>query len=595
MHSPTFLVTAISLAIAFIPVLLLRRASYARAEDYFVSSDPTRLNVIQNSSIACVLRLAIFVPLFGWGASGDFWPAIVAAIALGLGLWVVYALRAPIFAFMGEALSGDQSPTIVAFIARQHGNDPRLRVFAAGLTLLALAGLAAAEAVGLAMILMPVLANDAGLVHAIILALVLLAVITAAPAGNSGVMHATQLQLGLIYLGLFGSAVLLVYLQASELRPLPPHGTLAVVFIAALAAIMPFYRRVRFVETGPVRDDSGDGRGKRGAKLFTVLLKMLNVFVCIFAGFVVGFAIVELYGRDLAAIVTDSAAALQMRTSAGSLGLVALLLAPLLGPITDITNWQHMAAFEKDRDPNDPDDPARWVAFRRCWTTYAIESPLMWLFVCAFGALAVVSTAMPDGTDVAAFLGQLASQENFVAAIALPLLLVGALAMATSTMSSLVSASLWTIRYDVLAAPSPQHAPGAARDADEVKARRLAVLAGGGLSVVVVGTFLVAAEHLHASFTSNGILALLFGFGCIQLAFVPLVLGPLIGRTHGAGTVGPAWALTILAVGSAVGVGAIAVYLATGHETWLWAAVPATLGAGGLLFALALSFRRTAA
>ena len=81
----------------------------------------------------------------------------------------------------------------------------------------------------------------------------------------------------------------------------------------------------------------------------------------------------------------------------------------------------------------------------------------------------------------------------------------------------------------------------------------------------------------------------------VHVGFVPLVLGPLIGRTHGAGTVGPAWALTILAVGSAVGVGAIAVYLATGHETWLWAAVPATLGAGGLLFALALSFRRTAA
>jgi hypothetical protein len=595
MLSPTFLVTAISLAIALIPVLLLRRAGYARAEDYFVSSDPTRLNVIQNSSIAYVLRLAIFVPLFGWGASGDFSPAIVAAVALGLGLWVVYVLRAPIFAFMGEALKGDQSPTINAFIARQHGNDVCLRLFAAGLTLLALAGLAAAEAVGLAMILMPVLSNDAGLVHAIVLALVLLAVITAAPAGNSGVMHATQLQLGLIYLGLFGSAVLLVYLQASELRPLPPHGTLAVVFIAALAAIMPFYRRVRFVETGPVRDDSGAGRGKRGAKLFTVLLKMLNVFVCIFAGFVVGFAIVELYGRDLAAIVTDSAAALQMRTSAGSLALAALFLAPLFGQITDITNWQRMAAFEKDRDPNDPDDPARWVAFRRCWTTYAVESPLVWLFVCAFGALAVVSTATPDGTDVGAFLGQLASQENFVAAIALPLLLVGVLAMATSTMSSLVSASLWTIRYDVLAALSPQRAPGAARDADEVKARRLTVLAGGGLFAVVVAAVLVAAEHLHASFTSNGILALLFAFGCIQLAFVPLVLGPLIGRTRGAGTVGPAWALVILGTGSAVGVGAVAVYLATGQESWLWAAVPATLGAGGLLFALALSRRRTAA
>src|SRR6202011_3086096 len=99
------------------------------------------------------------------------------------------------------------------------------------------------------------------------------------------------------------------------------------------------------------------------------------------------------------------------------------------------------------------------------------------------------------------------------------------------------------------------------------KARRLTVLAGGGLFAVVVAAVLVAAEHLHASFTSNGILALLFAFGCIQLAFVPLVLGPLIGRTRGAGTVGPAWALVILGTGSAVGVGAVAVYLATGQES----------------------------
>src|SRR5579859_2034549 len=287
MLAPEFLVPVVLLAITLIPVHLLRRRTYARAQDYFISSDPTRLNVIQNSAIAYVLRIAMFVPLFGWGAAGDFWPAVVAAVALGLGLWIVYALRNPLFAFTGEALREERSPTLVAFIAHQHGGDPRLHLFAAALMLISLAGLGAAEAAGLTVILMPVLANDAGLVHALVLSLAMLAILAAVPAGNAGVMHATQMQLGLIYLGLFGAAALLVYLLASELRPVPPHGTLGVVFVATLCAIMPFYRRVRFVETGPVRDGDDAGAAKRSGKLFTVLLKTLNVCVCILAGFVV--------------------------------------------------------------------------------------------------------------------------------------------------------------------------------------------------------------------------------------------------------------------------------------------------------------------
>jgi hypothetical protein len=77
-------------------------------------------------------------------------------------------------------------------------------------------------------------------------------------------------------------------------------------------------------------------------------------------------------------------------------------------------------------------------------------------------------------------------------------------------------------------------------------------------------------------------------FSCAQLSFVPLVLGPLISRTpEGFGAVGPGWALGILGLGAAMGVGAVTVYLVTGHEPWLWAAVPACLATGAILFAIA--------
>jgi hypothetical protein len=47
------------------------------------------------------------------------------------------------------------------------------------------------------------------------------------------------------------------------------------------------------------------------------------------------------------------------------------------------------------------------------------------------------------------------------------------------------------------------------------------------------------------------------------------------------------WALVIVGVAAASGIAAVIVYVATGAEPWLWAAVPARLGSGFVLFAVA--------
>jgi hypothetical protein len=47
------------------------------------------------------------------------------------------------------------------------------------------------------------------------------------------------------------------------------------------------------------------------------------------------------------------------------------------------------------------------------------------------------------------------------------------------------------------------------------------------------------------------------------------------------------WALAVLGCAAAAGAGAVTVYLVTGAEFWLWAAVPACLGTGAVLFAVA--------
>jgi hypothetical protein len=591
--SSLVLVTPVAfLALCLVPVLLLRRKTYPRAQDYFVSSDHTPPGVIQNSSIAYVLKLSIFGPLFAWGANGDVWPAIISAAFLGLGLYLIYVLRRPMLGFLGDGLSGDRSFTINEFVAQRHGNDPRVRLLASGLTTFALAGLIVCEMIGLATILKPLLSDHAGLYGLSIAGALALMVLYTTLSGNSGVMYSAQMQLGVLYLGLFGAATFLLYLQVSELRPMPPHATLAIVFAAVFCAVIPIYRRSRYVDNNLITKPESDGDAARdpsGAKPLRGVQRILNVCITVFAVLVVVIALMQFSSQGLSVILRDSATALLAGTRMPGMGLVALALLPAFHPIVDMTNWQRIAAFEKDRDAS-LDESSQWsTAFKRFCLTYAAESPLAWLFMCAFGAIVVVSMTAPGGTDVMqAFLAQVISQQNSVAEIALSLLLVSVLAMALSTMISLFSASLCTLRYDVLPNVWPEPAPGGARASDEAKATRRTVAAGAALCLAILAAFYFFAEYLQITFTGGKFLALVFAFSCAQLSFVPLVLGPPIGRTgERSGAVSPPWALGILGLGTVVGVGAVAMYLASGHEPWLWAAIPACLATGASLFGVA--------
>jgi hypothetical protein len=584
------IIPLLSLVIYFIPTYLLRRRTYARAQDYFVSSGHTPPGVIRNSSVAYALKLAAFGPFFGWGASGDFWPAIIYSFFFGLGVCLIYILRRPMLAFMESALNGDRSITVHDFIARQHGNDRRVRLLASGLTVFAILALVIGEALVLATFLKPILSDDTVYTYVFVSGVVTLTAVYTMLSGNSGVMRSAQSALGLLYLGLFGATALLLYLLISTLRPMSPHTVFATVFVAACCAIIPIYRRSRYVDTGPIwraNSDTIDGssQGPSGARLFRRFEKILNACISVCAAWVIVLAAMELYSEGLPAIARESAAALQTGTRLSGMGLAALLLLPLFHPVVDMTNWQRIAAFEKDSRDLEPSQ--RPAIFREILRVYAVETSLMSLFMCMFGVIAVVSMATPGGADaIEAFVRELAAEENLMGA-ALSLLLVSVLAIALSTMSSLFLASLCTVRYDVLPAFWPELASAKAQAAEEVTRRT--IMAGGGLYLaMIVGGFLIADTHLHISFASSEFLGLLFAFCCAQLSFVPLILGPVIARRSGGiGTVSSGWALVILGFGAVIGLVAVAVYLTSGNEAWLWSAVPTCLGSGLMLFIVA--------
>jgi hypothetical protein len=577
----------ISLVFYFLPVCLLAGKPRLRAQDFFVSSEPAPSGVIRNSSIAYALPIATFITFSGLGANGVLGPMIVSSICLGAGVYVFYLMRRPILRFLDCSLRGDRSITVHQFIARQHGNDARVRLFASGVTMLALAGLAVAAPYEFATLLKPIL--PAGATYVFVCVMTILAIVYTIVSGNSGVMRLVQLQLGVIYLGLFGSAVLLIYMMMSQLNPMPPHGPIALAYVAGFCCFIPFYRRVRFVDTSPIGKGFAGDRGDEtlSARLFVRLEKILNVSVTVSAGFVAAFAGMELYSVGFGDLAGHGVSAWSNPAGMSGVELTALFLLPLCYPIVDITNWQRIAAFAQDAGYGPVEPTVRAAALRAIIRGYAVESPLLWLFMGTFGTVAVVAAAVPGNAPSRTIIAGLASQQNEVAMAALSLLTVGLGAMVLATMSSVFSAGLCVIRYDVLPTVRADLQVGAAPAVSEAGAIRRAVITASAFYLGVSLVLCVADAYLPVVFGARQFLAVLFAFFCAQLSFVPLVLGPMIGRSGGGGTVSAGWALAILGCGAAVGLGTAAISVVSGNEPLLWTAVPACLGSGVVLFAIA--------
>jgi hypothetical protein len=161
--------------------------------------------------------------------------------------------------------------------------------------------------------------------------------------------------------------------------------------------------------------------------------------------------------------------------------------------------------------------------------------------------------------------------------------MLGALALGVATIGSLFAAALEVVGSDILPALSISTA-GAP---DEKRAGRdsRATLLGGVLILILVLTTFVSAEMRSAhTFGINGLLGAMLAFGSVQIALVPLALMPLLNASGRSARVTPAWALAVLAVGAAIGIGIAVAGLVFGQAAALPFAVPATFAATALLF-----------
>jgi hypothetical protein len=553
MSFAVFLPVLVALGIFFVPVWLVGRQPPSRLQNTLVSSRYTPPEAIRNSSIAYSLRLAVFAPAFVLGATGQFWPVALAAICFGFGVHLIYALRQRIFPFLEDALERDQSITVHAFVARLCGSDPRVRTFAASLTLFVLVAVIAFEARAAVDFGKLLFGNDS-VARGIAFAVLLLGAVYGLPGGHPAVMYTGQLQFGAIFLGLFGAAALLIYQHVSALTPLPSYASFAIAFIAACCLAVLVYRRSRYIETGRIDPAS------RAAGLLSKFGKVLNPLISVFVVLAIVLAGMEFMASPPAAPVPPAKWSLSLTT------LAALVLLPLLYPLADVVHWQRLAAIEKNRKAYEG-DTARWLnALQSLFRLYAIEITLLWLLVAAMGAVAFAALAPTNGANVlAALVQEAASGDNPIATTALSLLLVALAGFATSTIASSFSAGLCTIRYDIL--PPSKDAPSS--------------LAARAIFLAVIIALIVVTEALPLSFTDSRFVALVFALCSPVLPFAPLILAP--------GRVSAPVALAVLAVGPVCAAGAIIAYAVTRDETWLWAAAPACVVLSYVVLGLSLS------
>jgi hypothetical protein len=587
-----FIPILVTLGIYLVPVFLLNRRNYRRAQDYYVSSGFTSRKIFQNSAIAYALQMATFGPFFAWGAAGDFWPAIVNSFFLCLGLFLVYKLRIPLITFLDEALSGDTSITVHEFLARSHGNSSLVRVTSSALTVFALTGLVVGEIFGVTAVLKPIFLQDTGITYIFVFAMLTLMFLYTFAAGNSGVMRSDQLQLGVTYVGLFATVAGLAWftLQHSH-QQLSDAAFFSMAASLVICVAILVYRRLSFLDTSPVDTSSNQEVENQEPNslvlhLFQAFEKLLNFFIPISIGCAASLLAWILFSHPLGVSSTFGALArsLSAGTSLSFVGYLALFLLPLFYQVVDITNWQRLAAYEKSKSDAAGADESLLDAFR----VYAIESSLIWMIMCLFGALCVFALASPTVTisDISSFVQALLNSPNALVLGILSSFLAAVFAIALSTISSVFSASLGTIRYDIIPALKPSWSPGVADASNEDLAQQWTKVAGICLYLIIAsGLYWVDSQGLK--FDSGKFLAFLFAFYCAQLSFVPLILGPLY-RKKGEkfGTITPAWAFATLMSGTAAGIGMLLIYFQNDDDRWLWGAVPACLFCAFVMFGI---------
>jgi hypothetical protein len=589
-------VTALAVVLIFfvLPILLARPLVISPAQIDLRSVRQPIPQIVRNASVAYGLGLASLLPLVNFGIEGEVWPAVAYIMLLALGLLFAYSLRRPLLRFINDSFVADRSTTLNGFIASCYGDDPRLRAFAAVLSIVAGCGLIVASMILLEIVLQPVLPSSGKTLELFIALIFLLVLICTIFAGQLGIILVTQLQLGLTYFGLFGSTLFLLYLRVSAIGALPARGVAAFVGVAIICCTVHWRKRGRFVDTSPVGSftpGAGTFRGgqysgqrqlSRFAKILNAAIGVQTITLIVLAAVLVFMSFVV---EGAPSLERQALEALPIETSLSPMTLISLGLLGLLRPLMDVVNWDRMAAFVVTSRSGHLNEGEWRAAFRKFAIDCASELPLMGSFIFLFGAIAALSipTSFDPGQLV---ITNLLAPDNSIAILALSLFVFSLLSLAVTIMGSLLSASLEVISYDIW--PSMRSRPkSASQDPADAETRHSGLIGAIVIAVSVLAVFFLSESAFNDHFGLWRLLAVIFAVGSLQIVAAPLILPSLLARGSRLTAISPRAALFVLCFGAAIGMSLSIVGIVIGYAPACSWAMPGALAAATCSFVVA--------
>jgi len=447
--------------------------------------------------------------LFVAGASGQVWAVLAISLSLGGGVYLVFLLRGPILAHLDDALARDRSFSVAAFAARPM-RAPRMRSLAAVVVLCALAALVLVEALALRWTFEHLLPHAASLGSASIAALVLVAAMQALASGHAAALHVAQLQFGLLYLGVFGSLVLVLYAQAATLVPLGRADALLLAIGVLACVALAVNRRRRYVDTDAIRPAGLPTTGLAPPASIALRLagKVTNQVVSTLVVVAIVIAGMALYGAWSQGL--RGAAPVGGFLTAWGVALLCLIL--VLHPLVDLPLWQQLAALRLRAGPADLPEAEVEARVRSTFRAHALQALVLGVVIGMLGVLTAVATGAREAEgSLSTTAARLRALDADLGGVLLPCLALALIACALTTVAAQFSAMLVTIRHDLARGTSPaEESTRRRRSRSVVLAVALAIAAGAWLAPPFI------------SLPSVGLMLLVL-VGCGQLALLPAI------------------------------------------------------------------------
>ena len=528
-HALTYLIAlclVVPLAAYVWAALRTPRSRVSTTAGYFIAYRQVGTAPFANSSLAYAFQVATLFPFLYWGIQGQILPAVVNAIAWGLGIFAFRCCLGPILARLGTG-----SPkTLHGLLGEAHSSTMIQRI-AAGVTICGMIGIALGEAYWGMQVVKVIVPEDTPAYYAIVFGSLLFVLTYVWYGGTWGSIKTDMLQLVFSYLG-FTTVFLFALCTMVRARTLPPPESVTISALmwtlGAIAVAIRISKRIAPVSQMEPRDNAlydpaldkpslpnEPDENLQGWSRLAVWLSRATTFAIVIL--VLCFLALFIYS-----VPAGTLAALANPGDPKWQGIAALAILGLLFQFVDMSAWQRLQAI--GGSAREVKDHARWGLL-----LFSVESPFSWIMCAALGMLLIVTmpqlASAPDKAGPLAAYPRLLIETGSYVNIGVGIVfMIAVMGVMLSTIDSVLLAAMYAFVADVKGCKFRTEESSPLSEADRIQDRQellsgktaaFWLITGVSGGIVVFGWLLQSPDKL---------IGIMVGFYGAMLALFPAVV-----------------------------------------------------------------------